>query len=175
MVFEIFGLKLSISDIANTIMAIASVVNLIIVIWIFFKERKATDGKKEHDRKESWYDSLGLKEITINFSKEIDKLKELSLKFNENNLTPEEYTKCFKETEEIFLKFKNEYITIIECIDNNLDFTENFQQIQDKLINMCASIVGCKNLKTNINKQEINIKFDAIKKEVITMTIEVYK
>ena len=55
---EVAKCIISISDTANIVMAIASVLNLIIVVWIFMKERKEEERKNIKNKKHDWYKEL---------------------------------------------------------------------------------------------------------------------
>ena len=83
---EVAKCVINISDIANIVMAIASVANLIIVIWIFKKERKEAKSKITYDKRDNWYNSLGLKDLTISFSNKINDLKNKSIEFFNDNM-----------------------------------------------------------------------------------------
>lgn len=174
---EVAKCVINISDIANIVMAIASVVNLIIVIWIFKKERKEAKSKITYDKKDNWYSSLGLKDITISFSNKVNDLKNDSLKFFNNKIKQDEYIKIYKKVDDEFLQYKNEYLTIVDCVDNSLTnkLTEEFQQIQDELYKLVSIMLGDKSLKTNSNPQDIIIKFDDIRKKIIKMSININK
>lgn len=174
----------NISDIANITMAIASVfsliisiANVIVIIWIFFKERNDSKEKQIHERKENWYNSLGLKDITISFSSKINELKEQSISFFNNSIEQDDYIKMYKNVDGDFLKFKNEYLTIVDCIDDSLTqkLTEEFMQIQDDLYNMVSIMVGNKTINSKLNSQDIIIQFDDIRKKIIKMSIDIYK
>ena len=73
------------------------------------------------------------------------------------------------------LKYKNEYITIVDCLNPELvkEITEEFQKIQDKLYNSMTKFIGDKNMNGNINSQEINISIDDIRKQIIKMSIRI--
>lgn len=174
---EVTKCVINISDIANIVMAIASVVNLIIVIWIFKKERKEAKSKITYDKKDNWYNSLGLKDLTIDFSNKINGLKNDSLKFFNDNINQDEYIKIYKKVDDEFLQYKNEYLTIVDCVDDSLTnkLTEEFQQIQDELYKLVSIMLGDKSLKTNSNQQDIIIKFDDIRKKIIKMSININK
>lgn len=169
---EVAKCVINISDIANIVMAIASVANLIIVIWIFNKERKETKNKISYDKKDSWYSSLGLKDLTISFSNKVNDLKNDSLDFFNSKIKQDEYIKIYKRVDDEFLQYKNEYLTIVDCVDNSLTnkLTEEFQQIQDELYKLVSIMLGDKSLKTNSNPQDIIIKFDDIRKKIIKMS-----
>lgn len=172
---EVAKCVINISDIANIVMAIASVANLIIVIWIFNKERKETKNKISYDKKDSWYSSLGLKDLTISFSNKVNDLKNDSLDFFNSKIKQDEYIKIYKRVDDEFLQYKNEYLTIVDCVDNSLTnkLTEEFQQIQDELYKLVSIMLGDKSLKTNSNPQDIIIKFDDIRKKIIKMSIKI--
>ena len=172
---EVAKCVINISDIANIVMAIASVANLIIVIWIFKKERKETKSKITYDKRDNWYNSLGLKDLTISFSNKINDLKNKSIEFFNDNIEQEEYIKIYKKADDDFLQYKNEYLTIVDCVDNSLTskLTEEFQLIQDELYKIVSLMLGDKSLKTNSNPQDIIIKFDEIRKKIIKMSINI--
>ena len=172
---EVAKCLINVSDVANIVMAIASIVNLFVVIWIFFKERNDANKKNKKDKKDVWYDSLGLKEITISFSNQINELKNKSIEFLDDKIDQEQYVKLYKQVDEDFLKYKNEYLTIIDCIDENLTskLTEEFQQIQDDLYKIVSLMLGDKNLNSNCNTQEIIIEFDKVRKKIIKMSVNI--
>lgn len=172
---EVAKCVINISDIANIVMAIASVANLIIVIWIFKKERKEAKSKITYDKRDNWYNSLGLKDLTISFSNKINDLKNKSIEFFNDNIEQEEYIKIYKKADDDFLQYKNEYLTIVDCVDNSLTskLTEEFQLIQDELYKIVSLMLGDKSLKTNSNPQDIIIKFDEIRKKIIKMSINI--
>lgn len=172
---EVAKCIISISDTANIVMAIASVLNLIIVVWIFMKERKEEERKNIKNKKHDWYNSLGLKDLTIAFSKEIDSLKNNSIKYFNGELNQEEYKKIYKKADDDFLKYKSEYLTIIDCVDNSLTkkLTEDFQKIQDDLYNIVINMCGDISLKSNSNLHDITIKFDNIRKQILKMSINI--
>ena len=164
-----------ISSISNVVMAIASVLNLGIVVWIFCKERSETKNKEEYEKKNNWYSSLGLKDLTISFSNKIETLKNDSLKFLNNELKQDEYICLSKKVDDDFLKYKNEYLSIIDCIDGLMcnKLSIEFYQIQDDLYKIVSIMLGEKLLKGSKNSQSIIIQFDEIKKKIIKMTINI--
>lgn len=164
-----------VSDISNFVMAIASVLNLIIVIWIFKRESTESKNKIKYDKKDSWYSSLGLKDLTVSFSNKMNDLKDKSLEFFNDEINQNEYIKVYKQLDDDFLKYKNEYLTIVDCIDQSLTqkLTKEFQQIQDDLYNIVTIMLGDKTLKSNSNSQDIIIKFDEIRKKIIKMSINI--
>ena len=60
----------SISDISNIIMAIASVLNLVIVIWIFMKERRDSQNKVKQDKMVAQY-----KEMSDSMEAQVNEIK----------------------------------------------------------------------------------------------------
>lgn len=172
---EVAKCVINISDISNIVMAIASVLNLIIVIWIFKKESNESKNKAKYDKKDSWYNSLGLKNLTVSFSNEINDLKNNSLEFFNDKMKQDEYIKTYKQIDDDFLKYKNEYLTIVDCVDQSLtkNLTEEFQQIQDDLYGIVTVMLGDKTLKSVSNPQDIIIKFDEIRKKIIKMSINI--
>ena len=164
-------------DKSNSVMAIASVANLFVIIWIFLKERAESRKKIAYDKRDMWYKSLGLNDLTTNFSNEINKLKEKSLSFFKDEMEQQEYIKIYKNFDNEFLKYKNEYLTIVDCVDSKLTnkLTEEFQQIQDELYKIVSVMLGDKNLMANSNPQEIIINFDNIRKSIIKMSININK
>lgn len=164
-----------ISNISNAIMAIASVLNLIIVVLIFFKERRDIKNKEEYERKNNWYSSLGLRDLTISFSNKIETLKTDSLKFLANELKQTEYINLSKKVDDDFLRYKNEYLSIIDCIDGSIynKLLLEFNQIQDDLYKIVSIMLGEKLLQGKRNVQAIIIQFDEIKKKIIKMTISI--
>lgn len=172
---EVAKCVINISDISNIVMAIASVLNLIIVVWIFKKERTESKNKVEYDKKDSWYSSLGLKDLTVSFSNKMNGLKNNSLEFFNDGMSQDDYIKVYKQVDDEFLKYKNEYLTIVDCVDQSLTqkLTKEFQQIQDDLYNIVTIMLGDKTLKSNSNSQNIIIKFDEIRKKIIKMSINI--
>lgn len=170
---EVAKCVVNISDIANIVMAIASVLNLIIVIWIFKKETKEAKNKIKYDKRDTWYTSLGLKDLTVSFSNQINELKNRSIDFFEDKLEQEQYITLYKKVDDDFLKYKNEYLTIVDCVDDSLTdkITKDFQQIQDDLYNIVSLMLGDKNLKSSSNAQEIIIEFDKVRKKILKMSI----
>ena len=85
------------------------------------------------------------------------------------------YIKIYKKADDDFLQYKNEYLTIVDCVDNSLTskLTEEFQLIQDELYKIVSLMLGDKSLKTNSNPQDIIIKFDEIRKKIIKMSINI--
>ena len=174
---EVIKCVVNSSDISNTVMAIASVVNLFVIIWIFLKERAESRKKIAYDKRDRWYNSLGLNDLTTNFSNKINELKEKSIGFFKDEIKQQEYIKIYKNFDNDFLKYKNEYLTIVDCVDSKLTnrLTEDFQQIQDDLYKIVSIMLGDKNLMSNSNPQDIIIKFDNIRKSIIKMSININK
>lgn len=172
---EVAKCVVNISDIANIVMAIASVLNLIIVIWIFKKEAKEAKNKIKYDKRDTWYTSLGLKDLTVSFSNQINELKNKSIDFFEDKLEQEQYITLYKKVDDDFLKYKNEYLTIVDCVDDSLTdkITKDFQQIQDDLYNIVSLMLGDKNLKSSSNAQEIIIEFDKVRKKILKMSVNI--
>lgn len=162
-------------DWANIVMAIASVLNIIIVIYIFKKEQTNNKNKEIKDEKKTWYNLLGIQEMTTNFSNKVLVLKDKTFDFYSNNINQELYVNEYKIVEDELLKYKNEYITIVDCLNPELvnEITEEFQEIQDKLYDLMTKFVGDKNMNGNISNQEINISFDDIRKQIIKMSIRI--
>lgn len=175
----------NISDIANIVMAIASVISLIVsiinvlvVVWIFKKERKDSKDEYKHAQKENWYNSLGIKNITVTFSEKINELKNLSIDYFNNKVVQDEYIKAYKQLDEEFLKYKNEFLTFVDCVDGPLqerEISNEFEQIQDDLYKLVTLMLGDKTLKSISSSQDIIIKFDDIRKKIIKMSIAIYE
>lgn len=163
----------NLSDVSNLVMAITSVVNLIIVIVIFKIEKSESTKKSLYERKDSWYNVLGLKDLTISFSNNLNILKEESLKFFKKEISQTVYVKKYKDLDDQFLKYKNEYLTIVDCVDESLtgELTEKFQQIQDDLYDIVVLMFGDSKVKAKTNEQDIIIKFDNIRKRIIKMSV----
>ena len=162
-------------DWANIVMAIASVLNIIIVIWIFKREQNNNKSKAEKDEKKTWYNLLGIQKMTTNFSDKVIVLKDKTFDFYSNKINQESYIKEYKKLEDELLKYKNEYVTIVDCLNPELvnEITEEFQEIQDKLYDLMIKFIGDKNMNGNISTQEINISFDEIRKQIIKMSIRI--
>ncbi len=168
------------NDITNIIMAAASVLSLIIssinigvVIYIFKKEQKNVIEKNKSEKNKNWYTMLGIQEMTTAFSNKLNNLKEDTIKFYEDKLTQENILEKYKKVENELLLYKDEYITIVECLDSKKanELSEEFRTIQDDLYQIMIESVGDKAINTTTNIQQINIKFNNVRKKIIKMTI----
>ena len=106
---EVTKCIIDLSDKSNFVMAITSILNIFVIIWIFFKERAESRIKAEHEKKDRQYNSLGLNDLTIAFSNKINDLKESSLQFFKDEIEQKEYVNLYKGVDNDFLKYKNEY------------------------------------------------------------------
>lgn len=167
-------------DIANIVMAIASVISFIIsainigvVIWIFKKEQNYDENKNTLEKRKNWYTMLGIQEMTTNFSNKLNQLKTETINFYNDVLTQQEIMQKYKEVENELLLYKDEYITIVECLDSEKAaiLGEEFRIIQDDLYKIMTESIGDKAMNSSNNSQQINIMFNDIRKKIIKMTI----
>lgn len=162
-------------DWSNIVMAIASVLNLIIIIKIFFSERSTNKKKEEKIQKKSWYGLFGIENLTIQLSKEINFLKEKTADFYSGKLTQEDYKTNFKEVENKLLEYKNEFLTIVDCINPEMvnSLTDEFGVIQDLLYDLLVKCIGDKNTDNKISSQERIIYIDKVRKRIIKMSVKI--
>lgn len=79
------------STISNIVMAIASVLNIIIVIYIFIKEQNREKQRDDLVKNNEWLNSLGLKTMTLDFVGKLDKFKDESLELRNNTINIKQY------------------------------------------------------------------------------------
>ena len=163
------------SIIANIVMAVASVANLIIIICIFKKEQQNNNKKEIKDEKKSWYDSLGMRKLTSNISDLFLELKSITFDFYNDKIDQEEYKCQYKDIENKLLLFKNEYLTIVDCLNSEKTscIREIFHTIQDQLYKLMTNYIGDKNINQKNSFQKINIDFDDLRKEIIKISINI--
>lgn len=161
-------------DLTNIVMAVTSVLNLIIIVIIFKNEQAANKKKEKRDEKKSWYNLLGIQEMTVTISKELDDLKEKAILFHDgSSISQDEIISINKSFEDKFLKYKNEYLTIVDCLDSNVvsKLTSEFQSIQDELYAIMQFIIGDKAMGCKTNSQDIIIKYNKLRKQLVKMSI----
>ena len=161
-------------DWANIVMAVTSILNIIIIVVIFKNEQSANNKKEKRDEKKSWYNLLGIQEMTVTISKELDDLKEKAILFHDgSSISQDEILSINKSFEDKLLKYKNEYLTIVDCLDSKTvcSLTSEFQIIQDELYSIMQFIIGEKAMGCKTNSQDIIIRYNNLRKQLVKMSI----
>lgn len=162
-------------DWTNIVVAITSVLNIFAVIYIFISEKKANSKKEEKNNKKSWYTMFGVQEKTVELSNIINDLKEKIFKFYNSEIEQNDLKEEFKMVENELLKYKNDFLTITDCIDPNVTIrlTNEFNNIQDYIYRLLIKYIGDKNADCRVSQQEIVINIDDIRKKIIKISLKI--